>query len=264
MRSCLYAGHVTHHRAQPVSHDFRRPVLMAYLDLEEVATLQARLRLFGAGRYSLASFRWQDHQFEGQDAPSERIRQLVGRVTARQPQGPVRLLTQLRWMGHFFSPLNLYYCFARGGQDLEAVVAEVSNTPWGEQHRYVLPCACPSHGSDYRYRHVKEFHVSPFLPMELQYDWQFNIPEQETHVRIGATDSRSRVFVAHLSLRRRPLTDRELLRGAMRYPWMTAQIVAAIYWQAFQLWWKKCPTYTHPKRPAEPTTRGQQRLSASP
>ena len=34
----------------------------------------------------------------------------------------------------------------------------------------------------------------------------------------------------------------------MRYPFMTAQVAAGIYWQAFRLWSKGTPFYAHPKR----------------
>ena len=52
---------------------------------------------------------------------------------------------------------------------VEAVVAEVNNTPWGERHCYVLdqdraqPAARPA-----RYRSAKAMHVSPFMPMDLR------------------------------------------------------------------------------------------------
>jgi DUF1365 family protein len=44
------------------------------------------------------------------------------------------MLTLLRNFGYYFSPLNLYFCFGGGGHVVQAIVAEVTNTPWLEKH----------------------------------------------------------------------------------------------------------------------------------
>ena len=264
MWSCLYEGHVTHRRTQPVSHAFGYPICMAYLDLQEVTVLHRRLRLFGSSRLAPARFQPVDHDLDGTEPLDVQVRRFVAESTGRRPRGAIRLLTQLRWWGHYFSPLNLYYCFDGQRDQLQAVVAEVSNTPWGERHRYVLPCDdyAEKHAC-YRTAHPKEFHVSPFMPMELEYEWQFNEPGEKTHVRIETRDEQHRFFAARLELKRRPLSDRELLRAIVRYPIMTVQIVTAIYWQACQLWWKKCPTHPHPNQQPDLSSRARPRMSTN-
>ena len=70
---------------------------------------------------------------------ADAVRALVAERLGSAPQGPIRLLTHLRTFGHCFNPVSFYYCFAADGERLEAIVAEVTNTPWGERHAYVLP-----------------------------------------------------------------------------------------------------------------------------
>jgi DUF1365 family protein len=62
---------------------------------------------------------------------------LLEHRTGSAPAGPIRLLTHLRTFGHCFNPVSFYYCFTPQEQ-LDAVVAEVTSTPWGERHAYVL------------------------------------------------------------------------------------------------------------------------------
>ena len=166
-----------------------------------------------------------------------------------RPSGPIRLLTQLRHCGYYFSPLNLYYCFDASGSQVEAVVGEVNNTPWREQHHYVLSAANREGAHDrLRFRHKKELHVSPFLDMDYEYRWNLSEPGDQLKVHLENRQGARRVFAASLSLGRRPLTRRQLTRSVARYPVITAQIMVAIHWQAFKLWWKKCPVYLHPAK----------------
>ena len=55
------------------------------------------------------------------------------------PVSDVRLLTNLRYWGHCFNPISVYYCFERDAEKPVAAVLEVTNTPWGQRHMYVVP-----------------------------------------------------------------------------------------------------------------------------
>jgi DUF1365 family protein len=162
--------------------------------------------------------------------------------------GIIRVLTQLSCLGYYFSPLNLFCCFGLGGESLEAVVAEVQNTPWFERHAYVLWCGNrePERG-DGAYRHAKDFHVSPFMGMNVEYRWHIPQPGETLDVGIENLVDDAPVFRAGLHLRRVPLTRANRNRLLLRYPLAPYRITAAIYWQALQLWRKKCPFYSHPK-----------------
>ncbi len=247
MQSCFYAGVVTHQRATPVPHYLRYKVSMAYLDLDETEVLKKRGRL-SRRRFSLGTFDESDHVFGQHGAIKQALRQFLARNHGLQLEGPVRLLTQLRVLGLYFSPLNLYYCFDSDGSRVVAVVAEVSNTPWNQRHHYVLCSGNQIANADrLEYYHPKQFHVSPFMPMEMAYSWRLSVPTKELSVRIETQRDDQPIMTAAMELERLELSPANLRRLAFRTPAAPVQILSGIYYQAFKLWWKKCPYYPHPK-----------------
>lgn len=247
MESCLYQGRVSHTRYDDISHRFEYGLFMALLDLDEVPELAA-CGIVAKSLFGLATFRESDHAESKGMSLQDEIRDLVKQQTGITPKGPIQLLTQLRFFGYYFSPLNLYYCRNEQSGAVEFIVAEVSNTPWREQHRYVLwDGNRQPNSSANEFAHQKDFHVSPFMDMQSEYRWRLTDPAESLAVTIQTTRTGKPFFTAAMSLERRPLTRGQLARMCLRYPIMTAQITSAIYWQALNLWWKKCPFYSHPK-----------------
>lgn len=246
LESCLYLGVVTHVRKEPREHRFRYRLFMVYLDLGELETVFAGRWLWSTRRFAPARFRRTDHLGDPSRPLPECVKDLVQAELGTRPAGPVRLLTHLRYWGYVFNPVSFFYCFASDGRTLEAVVAEVTNTPWGERHRYVLP------GTDLRHRFRKEFHVSPFLPMDLDYEWRLTAPGDSLAVHMGVERDGRRVFDATMALTRKPITSGSLAAALVRHPFMTAKVIAAIHWQALRLWLKKVPFHKHPRLHAKP------------
>ena len=183
MHSCIYEGRVHHVRREPITHRFQYRLAMAYLDLNELGEVADGL--ISGKRFAPASFLSVDHQRSFGDGSklgdseslADLVRDSVEKSTGNRPVGPIRLLTQLRYFGHYFSPLNLFYCFTGDGAGVESIVAEVSNTPWNQRHLYVLhPDKQTATDGVLRYRHPKSFHVSPFMGMEATYDWRLSTP----------------------------------------------------------------------------------------
>jgi uncharacterized protein len=248
MRSCIYEGQVSHARATPVAHAFRYRLFMLYLDLAELPTVFAGRWFWSTRRAALARFRREDHLGDPERPLDACVRELVERETGRRPDGPIRLLTHLAYYGYCFNPVSFYYCFDASGAAVQAVVAEVSNTPWGERHCYVLD----SRGAPLqRFATDKLMHVSPFMPMDVRYEWRFGEPGTSLAVAMACDREGQRVFGAALALDRREITATALARALLVYPAMTFKVIAAIHWQALRLWWKRCRVYDHPKKHEE-------------
>ncbi len=267
MHSCLYSGFVRHRRFEPAVNEFRYPLFQMYLDLAELPHLFDPFRLWSARGPALAWFRRQDHLGDPAEPLDVSVRNEVHKQTGVRPEGPVRLLTNLRYFGFVMNPVSYYYCFDASNDHLTTVLAEVHNTPWGERHCYVVKSPVrESSRSSHAVWNDKEFHVSPFMSMDMRYRWMMTEPGMqlaihiENHVRrskstgdvcegsMPAAENASRPFDVTLSLKRQEINRSNLRRALLRHPCMTASIAAAIYWQALRLWWKKVPFVAHPGR----------------
>ena len=247
MLSCIYEGQVQHRRINPVGHEFRYGLFMLYLDLDELPGLLQGGHGLRGPRFSPASFCRKDHLGAPSVPLREAVLDLVNRQTGMQLSGPVRLLTLLRSYGYYFSPLNLYFCFDRDGGSVTATVAEVTNTPWLQKHWYVLWAGNRFGRTDLlRFRHRKDFHVSPFMDLDAEYEWRLTVPGPRLAVFLANRREGRRFFEVTMVLRRVELSRRTMARMLLRHPWMTARVSQAIYWQALRLWLKKCPFYPHP------------------
>jgi DUF1365 family protein len=237
-----------------VEDEFHQRLFMVYLDLDELPELFDGRWLWSARRPAPAWFRRSDHLGDPAVPLADAVRELVAQRTGTRADGPVRLLTHLRYFGHCFNPVSFYYCYDPAGEHVVAVVAHVTNTPWGERHAYVMPVAATAdHGSvTLMSGHFeKRLHVSPLMGMDHVYDWRLTEPAGRlaVHIESHRADGES-VFDATLALRRRELNGRELARALARYPLLTMQIVARIYAHALRLKLRGARYFPHPRRGA--------------
>jgi len=242
MRSRIYEGWVRHRRERPSPHEFLYRLYMMYLDLAEVGEVFRDRWLWSADAPNVAWFKRSDHFGDPGEDLSDSVRALVKERLGREPSGPICLLTHLRYFGYCMNPVSFYYCWRADVDELDAVVAEVHNTPWGETHCYVLDAA---RATQHEFR--KDFHVSPFMGMDQQYRWRLPAPGRTLTVHMQNFEGRRRVFNASLVMREEPINGLNLARVLARYPFMTGKVIGAIYWQALRLWLKRTPLHEHPK-----------------
>lgn len=241
--SAVYEGIVTHARTAP-AHQFSYRVSMVYLDLAELDTLFARSPFWSRERWNLASFHRADYLGDPAQPLAEAVSARILAATGRVHRGPIRVLTNLRYFGFIINPLTCYYCFD-ADECLRFVVAEVTNTPWRERHAYVLEINDGPEGQALRFS--KELHVSPFMEMDMDYIWQGSIPGEHLAVFLRNQQGEKQPFNAALRLKRRPMSTANMHRLIWRYPLMTVQVAAGIYWQALRLWWKGARFVRHPR-----------------
>lgn len=248
LHSALYRGELRHRRISPVRHSFEYPLTMAWIDLAELDEVFRGRWLWSTRRPALAWLRRADYLGDASQPLDLAIRERVERDLQWRPEGPIRLLTHLRTFGHAFNPVSFYYCFDAAGERVTAIVAEITNTPWKERHAYVLGDANAPQGTrPLRFRFPKAFHVSPFMPMNLEYDWRFSTPGSRMVVHMANLQSGVRFFDATLRLRRVEIDGASLAGTLARFPVASLRILGGIYWQASRLWVKGTPFHSHPR-----------------
>ncbi len=244
MKSGIYSGNVRHRRHGKGGNVFDYQLFMMYLDLAELDTLFPGSWLWSSSGRAAARFRREDY-LPGDPDLQTAVRDTVESETGVRPDGPIRLLTNLRYFGHLSNPISCYYCFNKDDTAVETIVAEVTNTPWGERTNYVLPCDPET--TKQRIMFDKTMHVSPFLPMDMHYQWYSNTPGRKLMIHLENHQHGTRVFDASLTLHREEANPANLRRVLWRFPWMTMKVTAAIYWQAARLYLvKRLPIYSHP------------------
>jgi uncharacterized protein len=245
MHSAIYTGQLSHRRFQPKVHQFTYSVFMMYLDLDELEQVFNKSVYWSLSHWAPAQFKRSDY-FAGKHANLKTaVIEKVREETGIAIDGPVRLLTNLRYFGVNFNPISIYYCFDLH-EKLQAMLLEVTNTPWRERQQYVL--ACDPNAIKQRIVFNKTLHVSPFNSMAFRYHWYSQLPAEQlsVHMQNIYVESEEKVFDATLKLSREEITAARLNLILLRFPLMTMQVVFNIYWQALRLFLRKVPVYRHP------------------
>ena len=248
MKSCIYEGTIRHRRFRPRPNKFQYRLFFMFLDLAELPTLFDSHPLWSYEGANIASFRRRDHFGNPMIPLNQALADLVEDRLGRRPDGPVRLLTHLRYFGHCFNPASFYYCYNSADTEVETIVVEIHNTPWRERHCYVLGAEDNEHPVKRWRRHqfAKAFHVSPFIDMDIHYDWRFREPKESLRVHMIDYQGGEKLFDASLALKRRKITRASLNGMLLRYPVMTGKVITMIYWQALRLALKRTPFFSHP------------------
>jgi DUF1365 family protein len=282
--SAIYEGSVRHRRNLPRHHEFDFKFFMLLLDIDEIPGVLNRT-FWSTRRWRLCRFKQQDHlrRYLSTANPNdstlrERVVAALGDLGVHRPVGPIRLLTQLSYFGFSMNPVSFFYCYSPDGSTIEAIIAEVNNTPWGQQHLYLVDAVNSTPESVIRSGNIKkDFHVSPFLSLDMDYRMVLTPPGQRLAVKIenhllptaaencdggdacqlpddpanqqaSLPSRKNKIIDVTMSLHRRPMTSRNLNWLLVKYPAISMQVFVGIYWQALILYLKKIPFVPHPDK----------------
>lgn len=249
--SALYAGEVMHVRLKPRRHRLAYRLFSLLLDLDEIAGLDARLRLFSRNRFNVFSFHDRDYADPEAGPLKAQVERLLADAGLEPDGGAIRLLTLPRLFGYAFNPLSVYFCYRRDGS-LIALLYEVNNT-FGQRHSYLIPVRA-GEVAPLRQKAEKRFYVSPFMDMGLTYSFRITPPGEALRIAILASDAEGPVLSAVQTATRRPLNDRQLLRVMLSYPLLTLKVIAGIHWEALWIWAKGIGLRPRPDAPDTPVS----------
>jgi uncharacterized protein len=251
--SAFYVGHVAHARLRPRRHRLRYRIFMLLLDLDELPALSARLRWFSLGRFNLTSFRQADHGDGSQTPLRIQVERRLDDAGLSICGGPIGLLCLPRVLGYVFNPISVFFCHTPDGR-LKAILYEVNST-FGERHSYLAP-AEPDGLGWVRQSAVKRLHVSPFMEMDLVYDFHVSPPGGQLSIAIAARDEAGPVLTASFTARRLSLSDANLLKAWLAHPLLTLKVVAGIHWEAAKMLTKGLRLRRGPRAPADLVSLG--------
>ncbi len=201
--------------------------------------------------------------------------------TGSAPTGDMLGLVVCRNAGLYFSPVNFYLGFDEL-QIPSHLLAEVSNTPWDKRHYYGFLLQ----GADSEFCHDKNFHVSPFNPIDQQYCWQVSIKNTindiknstlkntaprtnadpqanesllgglQVRIAINISDVRGEVLKTGIKMSGVPMSAPAVRASLAKNPLMNITSLTRIYWHALKLYAiKKVPYVGYDEKLADSKQR---------
>ena len=246
LKSAIYSGTVFHSRKKPFNHEFKYSLFMAFINLKEINTILPNSILWGINKKALLSFHRSDYLKRPEKILIDAVKNLVFERIGKKIKGPIYLLAHLRTLGHCFNPVSFYYCFDESEKKVDAIIVEVTNTPWKQRFSYVIDCQSSIKNKHHMDIQKKQLHVSPFFKMNHQYHFSISNPKNIISINIANFERGEKVHESVLSLNKKKFSKKSLIQSLINYPFMTLKVVSAIHWQATKLWFKGAKFYNNP------------------
>ncbi|MDY7026427.1 MAG: DUF1365 domain-containing protein [Pseudomonadota bacterium] len=246
---------IRHKRYHPKTHEFQYQIGYILVDVDAIESLCSRARFWSFNRFNFCSLNTRHYLPSTLNRPELTIRESVEQLIAETHADhssftDIKLLTVPRFLWFNFNPVSFYFVYCQASDQPSYIIADITNTPWGERHAYCLRCQPAGDGKQHFAFH-KAFHVSPFMPMNLDYHWRFEVQRApyRIHMALKRTENGEEHldFVAHMRFKLSAMSAKQQRRYPFSFPWQSLKVVWGIYWQAYKLWRKRIPFFTHPK-----------------
>ncbi|MCX7553925.1 DUF1365 domain-containing protein [Marinicella sp. S1101] len=242
-------GFVIHSRRTPKNHRFKYRMCWFFLDLKHLDDLAGQSKLFAHNKWGITAIHDKDYINPSSQPIITKLSAFIKQKTGKDYEGDAWLFTHPRFLGYGFNSVNFYFCYQ--DRQLLYIVSEINNTPWGEKHLYlhdfldhktILDAADNHHVFEFD----KQFHISPFVPMDVHYCWKFRVEKEHLSIKMSLNKNDVNVMNVVLDTNITPIMENEVNRVVFSRPFQCWKMSLGIYWQAFKLWIKKVPIFDHP------------------
>ena len=244
----ILEGRVHHQRSEPTEHQFDYALNLAAIRLDDINGFTHRSNLLRKDKPGVFTFQRADFHGPRHISIDQSVRNTVFQSTGAAIEGPILLVGMLRHFGHSFNPVSFYLCYNKAETAVEYIVAEITNTPWGQRYAYVLG---PKQNTGTLTHHIydfdKLFHVSPFHGMQQKYHWEFTFTESDISICMKNIENEKCIFTATYAASFKTATRKSINALFYKFPAASLRAITLIYLNALKLRIKKIPFYEHPQ-----------------
>lgn len=255
MKACFCSGSVVHHRLSPIPHRFKYHMSWCLFDLDSLDELFAQSKFWSINKFNIVTLKNRDYINTSEDSIKQKAMALIQKRTQNEFKGKIFLFTHPRYLGFGFNSVNFYFCYEKN--NLIYIISEINNTPWKQKHLYFHNIQdshlnTNMHKADYVFEFQKDFHISPFVDMNIDYIWKFNVNLEKLSVAMKLKHETKTLMHVNLQTKLQPILKTNQISWTIRQPFQALKMFIGIYWQALKLWYKRVPFFSHPDIEAIP------------